>query len=508
MLKRTEILSSKKERESSLAIIDLGSNSLRLVIYDALVRGRTILYEEKVSCGLGKNVNHTKLLETEIIDQALLILQRFIGICHNFSVSTVQILATAATRIAENGQEFVSLIREKVAENVRILSGEEEAHYAALGVISSFCKPQGMVADLGGGSLEIIAIDANQPTKGISYPLGGLILKDAAQNNLLKAKKIVRSCLEEDYSFLQALGEDFYAIGGTWRNLARLHMQYENYPPSVLHGYAVDAMRMSQFLEELIIDFGTTGKKLDLSNVAKKRRSLLPYGAIVLLELISKLEPKRIIFSGAGIRDGYFFSCLDEAEKRKDGFLCSIEKHAAKFNKFPDYIYSLLQWVDKSFKNLHIEETEEEIKCRKAVCLLANIGWNYDALYRAKQVAQQIIYTDFSGAVSHSDRIYIAYSLFLANGGANLMRKRMPHFSERFLSKQSKKRARLLAEFIQLAENFSAFSEKKLPLLRWKRTKKSVQLFIPKGEKLNAAFEENLQKISRNLSVDVKQELY
>lgn len=232
-----------------VAVIDIGSNSVRLVIYEGLVRSPTVLFNEKILCGLGHGVAKTGFLEEKSMKMALQTLKRFRTLCRQIGADEVHTLATAAARDAKNGVAFIQHAEDILQNKIYLLSGSEEAMYSAYGVISTFYQPKGISGDLGGGSLELIDIDHSDVGEGITLPLGGLRLQYMSNNDSSVATKIVH---EQFYKSpvvrtRKGIARYFYAVGGTWRNLAKLHMAMKHYRLPVMHGYEVDAVEMENF---------------------------------------------------------------------------------------------------------------------------------------------------------------------------------------------------------------------------------------------------------------------
>src|SRR5215475_2910752 len=182
-----------RKREPSVAVIDIGSNSVRLVVYERMARSLVSVFNEKTLCGLGREVQSTGLLARDAVDKALTALKRFRALCKIQKVGRVHAIATAACRDASNGPDFIAKAERICGVPIRILSGGEEARFSALGVISGVHKPDGIVGDLGGGSLELIDVHGNQVRGGVTLPLGSLALQDLSHKSLKRAERIVKN---------------------------------------------------------------------------------------------------------------------------------------------------------------------------------------------------------------------------------------------------------------------------------------------------------------------------
>ena len=291
-----------------VAIVDIGSNSVRLVAYESHSRAPTPTFNEKALCGLGRGVATTGLLPDDAVAKALAALQRFRVLCDTMRISDVRSLATAAVRDAANGPQFLALAESAIGCKIELLSGQQEARLSALGVVSSIHKADGVVGDLGGGSLELTDVKDGDAGSGLTLPLGGLSLMDLSERSPKKAAKIVRETLS-NVKLLQGLpGRTFYAVGGTWRALARLHMRQRQYPMNVMHNYVIpsrDALEFARLVERIEAE-----ALMSIESVSSARRPLLAYGAAVLEEIIRLANPKEIVISALGVREGLLYSQL------------------------------------------------------------------------------------------------------------------------------------------------------------------------------------------------------
>ena len=206
-----------RKRPSSVAVIDIGSNSVRLVVYESMTRSLVTLFNEKTLCGLGREVQTTGLLAPDAVAKALTSLRRFRALCRVMKVGRVYAIATAACRDATNGPDFIAKSERICGVKIEILSGPREAKLSALGVISGIHKPDGIVGDLGGGSLELIDVQGNRVRSGVTLPLGSLALQDLSHKSLKRAERIVRNELSDVAQLKAGHGRTFYAVGGTWR---------------------------------------------------------------------------------------------------------------------------------------------------------------------------------------------------------------------------------------------------------------------------------------------------
>ena len=230
-----------------VAVVDIGSNSVRLIVYENAGRAPAPLFNEKVLCGLGRTIATTGKLAPDAIKRALRALRRFRALIEQLGAGHVEVIATAAAREAANGPDFIAQAERILDRKITLLSGTQEAELAALGIVSGFHAADGFAGDLGGGSLELIDVRGGRLSDAATLPLGGLRLIDASGGNLRKAREIVDAELAKVEWVEKGRGRDFYAIGGTWRALARLHMTQTNYPLSVMHNYKIPADEALKF---------------------------------------------------------------------------------------------------------------------------------------------------------------------------------------------------------------------------------------------------------------------
>ena len=294
-----------------IAVIDIGSNSVRLVIYEGMSRSPAVLFNEKVLCGLGKGLAHSGKMNEEGVERALVALRRFRALCVQAHVEKVHVLATAAAREASNGPEFIEKAEAILGCEIEVLSGEKEALYSAYGVISGFYEPDGIAGDLGGGSLELIDIKGSSCSDGVTLPLGGIRLSEQSNNSIEKAAEIAKKYVKGVASLLaRGEGRTFYAVGGTWRNIAKLHMEKHNYPLHMMQGYELSLDEILSFLDEIVAS--KDSKDPAWQAVSKNRRALLPFGAVAMREVLTVMKPARISFSAQGVREGYLYAQLSE----------------------------------------------------------------------------------------------------------------------------------------------------------------------------------------------------
>ena len=449
-----------------VAIIDIGSNSVRLVIYEGLSRSPTPMFNEKILCGLGAHIASTGRLDEDGVERALAALRRFRVLIDQTGADEVHPLATEAARVAENGPDFTQRAEEILGTKIRILSGNEEATYAANGVACGFVSPRGVVADMGGGSVEFTAIDGKPVGESISLPLGGLRLVDETGNDVKEARKLVKDQLAKNAVLANQKGGTFYAVGGTWRSLGRLQMARANYPLAVMHNYEISAKEAKRLCSQL------TGRNCaamrGMDAVSSNRRHLLPFGAVVLSEIMRQMKPDKIVFSALGVREGFLYSLLPGKVQRADPLITAAEEFAVLRARSPANARELVRWTGRAFKAFGVKETEEEKRYRKAACLLSDITWRSHPDYRGDQALNLISNADFVG-VDHAGRAYLALAPYYRHEG--LIKEDVSPDIIAIASPRIRERARLLGALFRVAFLLSAAMPGVLPKTRFEEAR-------------------------------------
>jgi exopolyphosphatase / guanosine-5'-triphosphate,3'-diphosphate pyrophosphatase len=441
-----------------LGVIDIGSNSVRLVVYEGLTRSPTPIFNEKVLCGLGRQVQSTGLLAGDAVEKALKALRRFRALCDRMEVARPLAIATAACRDASNGKAFIVEAERICRTRIEVVSGKREAQLSALGVVSGFHRPDGIVGDLGGGSLELTEVLGHRVRPGVTLPLGGLALQDISSKSLKKAEKVVKKALAGVDLLEEGTGRTFYAIGGTWRALARLHMWQTGYPLHVMHGYVIPAKEAYEFSSLVHRVSPETLSQIEV--VADARRPLLAYAALVLEHVVRIARPKDVVVSALGVREGLLYSLLNEGERRKDPLFAAAAELNVLRSRSPAHGEELIAWTDRFMASSGLDETAEERRLRHAACLLADIGWRAHPDYRGEQSLNIIANAAFV-AIDHSGRTFLALAVFFRHVG--LVDEELSPRLRELASTRVLDRARVLGAALRVAYLVSASMPGVLP---------------------------------------------
>ncbi|MGB0682417.1 MAG: exopolyphosphatase [Magnetovibrionaceae bacterium] len=393
-----------------VGVVDIGSNTVRLVVYDVPTRLPIPMFNEKAQCQLGKGLAHTGKLNPDGITLALDSLNRFTRLARAMGVGQLHLVATAAVRDADDGPAFVQQINDRFGLDVEVLTGEEEAKLAALGLLSGVPDADGLLGDMGGGSLDLVHLEKGDFGAPATFPLGHLALAEASDNDPRKAVGIVRRLMEETPGLEQASGRNLYAIGGALRAVARIFIDQTGYPLHVLDNYSLrgdEALRLTRVIAGL-----SRGSLERIEGVSRRRVEGLPYAAVVLEVLLEMLRPKELVFSGFGMREGQLLKTLPECLRRQDPLIAGCQTLAEHGGRFSIGESELMDWLTPAFAT----ETPVQRRRRHATALLSDIAWNEHPDYRAIHAFERVLTLPYAG-LSHQDRAAIALGVFVRYNG-------------------------------------------------------------------------------------------
>jgi len=487
------------------AIVDIGSNSVRLVAYEGLTRAPTPIFNEKALCGLGKGVATTGALAEDGMAQALEALRRFRKLCEFMRIEDVRPVATAAARDASNGPQFLAAAEQAIGRPVELISGVREARLSALGVISTLHNADGVVGDLGGGSLELIDVKNGdgeaEVGEGVSLKLGSLALMDASGRSPKAALRIARQELASALPLDGLRGRTFYAVGGTWRSLAKLHMRQCNYPLEVMHGYVIPARDAADFAS--LVERVDTDSLVAVGAISAQRRPSLAYGAVVLEEIIRRGKPGKVVISTGGLREGLLYEQLSDDLRARDPLMESAREYNLLRSRAPGHGEDLIRWCDAFMASSHIEETAEEIRLRHAACLFGDIGWRTSPDYRSDLALNLLANSPIVG-VDHPGRAYLGMAVAYRHlsQGEDVSPQIRSLASPRLMD-----RARILGAIQRVAYIISASMPGVLPRTKLLCAKGGLRLTLPAdladlaGDRLNGRLKQLGKLIGRAYSI-------
>ncbi len=392
-----------------VAVLDVGSNSVRLVIYRLEGRAIWTVFNEKVLAGLGRGLAISRHLSPEGTLAALAALRRFRAVIEGAGVSEVFAAATAAVREAADGPAFIARIEREVGFHIDVLSGEDEARASALGVAAGQPDAQGVVADLGGSSLELVRLDRGVVGQGVTLPLGPLALGAGSKTigDLELARRTAVDALQAVEGFQT---RHLHAVGGGWRNLALLHMQMVRYPLNIVHQYELSASEA--LIASSLVARQSRGSLDKIPGLSRKRAETLPYAAVVLEALIERLGVERITFSAYGLREGLILQAMSPEVRRRDPLIEGFKAMGAREGLIETLGPTLERWLQPWLAALPpVFSPERDARLMAAACRLSDVGARLHPDHRADLVFDRVLRAAVAGQ-THAERAFLAVSLF------------------------------------------------------------------------------------------------
>jgi exopolyphosphatase/guanosine-5'-triphosphate,3'-diphosphate pyrophosphatase len=481
-----------------VAVIDVGSNSLRLVVFEPLGATLIPLLNEKVMCGLGRGLDSSGRLHPAGVELAYPNLQRFVALARALAVDHLAIIATAAVREALDGRVFAAEVERQTGVPVRIIDGAEEARLSAAGVLAGIPEAEGVVADLGGGSVELVAVNGAgwQPIgDGVTLPLGALRLSELGDSR----KKIIDT-IDRAVAGAKVLGtargRALYLVGGAWRAIARLHMEQVGYPLHIIHHYTIRRRAAESFLE---IIGGLSRRSLDrVSAVNRRRLELVPLAAMVLYRLVAAARPERVVFSAFGLREGYAYGLLPD-QPRQDPLLAACIGMAESQSRWHKDGDRLQQWTAPVFPSLDPPTR----RLHRAASWLSDIAWTEHPDYRAEHAFTRALRMPVA-AIGHRERAFIALALHSRYGGAldDPVKAALPHL----LDEDGAAEARSLGFALRLAYTLCGGALDLLAQTRLTRAGDSLTLELPADDNLftGEAVQRRLDALARSLGLSAR----
>lgn len=455
------------------AVVDIGSNSVRMVVY--LDGGRTPVpvFNERTLCGLGRRLSATRRLDPRGIEAALQHLRRFGRLGRSMGVASWHVLATEAVRSADDGSDFVDGVADIMGTPVEILTGTAEAETSALGVISGTPDADGMMGDLGGGSLEIVALDQGRPGRRATLPLGALRLKADFGDDIAATRRYVGEVFNGVGWLSEVRGRTFYPVGGAWRAFANVHMGHTGYPLHVIHGYhlsrgvALDTLRLVSGLSQRSL-----GR---IPGVPKARLATLHLAAVVLGALLTRAEPSDVVFSAYGLREGWLYRNLSREQRALDPLVEGAAELAAQDPRLGTSGETLAAWTAPLFP----DAPPGRQRLRMAAAHLADINWRDHPDYRAEDAFWKVLHLPLPG-LDHAERAILAFAVSARYGGGR--RGGQKDAIAPLIDAEALDFAMLLGRVLRLALTISGGTNDILERSSLKLTRKTLTVELPPGE--------------------------
>jgi exopolyphosphatase/guanosine-5'-triphosphate,3'-diphosphate pyrophosphatase len=400
-------------------IIDIGSNSVRLVVYQGRSRTPAVIFNEKVMAGLGRGIASDGRLSDGSMRLAVTALARFAHLANDMGVTDLRTVATAAVREARNAQRFIDIIADRCGLTIEVISGEAEARGAALGVIAGIPHADGIVGDLGGGSLELIRVEGGEAHDRISLPIGALRLDAVRKRGSRALRPFIAAALDRVDWAAKGVGKPFYMVGGSWRALVQLHIYLHDYPLPVIHQYAMDPGAPDRLVRSLARIDPKTLK--DVTAISTSRLPSLPGAALLLGAVVKRLGSSAIVASAYGLREGLLYERMSPALQAEDPLIAAARDEGARQGRFPEHGDMLMAWMDGLFAGPEAGgsaagEAPDMRRLRLATCLLSDVAWRAHPDFRPERGLDVALHGNWV-AIDARERALLAAALVACFGG-------------------------------------------------------------------------------------------
>jgi exopolyphosphatase/guanosine-5'-triphosphate,3'-diphosphate pyrophosphatase len=479
---------------SRVGVVDVGSNSVRMVVFDGAARSPAYFYNEKIMCGLGKGLAETGHLNPQGRVRALSALRRFAMLAEGMQIDPLTVVATAATREASDGLEFQADVLRETGLKLHVIDGDEEARLSAQGVLLGWPEAKGIVCDIGGNSMELARIGDGKVGKRVSTPLGPFRLQQVSTDAKQRRAHIAK-ILKAVQADLKSTGERIYLVGGSWRVIARLDMERRNYPLTVLHEYRMSPKGLEDTLDwlavaDLPVLRGRTG-------TSAERMELVPLACEVLREILAVFRPSEIDVSAYGIREGLLFEHMAEKLRARDPLIEAARMAEMVQARIPGFGKKLFEFLQPLFP----DASKERLRLIKAACLLHDTTWRAHPDFRAEACFDNATRANLGG-LDHPGRVFLGLSLLHRYKNSRSGSRLEPMF--RLLSEDEIQAAEVLGKAMRFGAMFSIGDPAKAGRLAWQAKKRVLELELtPAGE---ALFGEVAQARFQSLAIALKAE--
>ncbi len=403
-------MSVRNAKKDYVAVLDIGSNAVRLVVYDGINRAPVRIHNERNICSLGADLATTGRLSPDGARKALESIRRFSGLLAAMKVRHILAVATAALRDAEDGADFIARVEQECGLVIRVVDGDEEARLSALGVLMNGLGENGIIGDYGGGSLELIQVEGGQVKNKVSLPIGSHRLQ--ALKSPEERQRVVAEQLESVGFLKDCTGNDFYALGGAWRSMAKAHMRLSDHPLLVLDHYSIPGNKALDYASLLTRQSLSSLEKT--AGLSKKRLRDMGVAALTLQALLERTHAARLVFSGTGLREGLLYERMPPSLQKQDALIVSCRKIAHKISRFDDIsaFGVLALWMEPLFPDAQAPF----LRLLEAACLLSDTGWFEHEDYQAAHAFERILVLPFYG-LDHAGRAFLALTQYVRYGG-------------------------------------------------------------------------------------------
>ena len=451
---------------SRVGVVDVGSNSVRMVVFDGAARSPAYFYNEKIMCGLGKGLVETGFLNPEGRRRALSALKRFSLLAKGMGIETLTVVATAATREAKDGPAFQAEVLATTGLKLWVVDGDEEARLSAQGVLLGWPDAKGIVCDMGGNSMELATIGGGKVGTRVSTQLGPfrlLQVGDTPRKRAAHIDRILKSCQAQ----LKSEGERIYLVGGSWRVIARLDMERRNYPLTVLHEYRMTPKGLLDTLDWIATSDPAILRARTGTSV--ERMELVPLACEVMRELIKMLKPSEIDVSAYGIREGLLFEQMPEKLRARDPLIEAARMAEKISSRMPGFGKKLFEFLEPLFPDV----TPERLRLIKAACLLHDTTWRAHPDYRAEACFDNATRANLGG-LDHPGRVFLGLALLHRYKNSRSGSRMEPVF--RLLTDEELQDAEILGKAMRFGAMFAVGDPARAGKLVWSPKKLLLEL--------------------------------
>ncbi len=393
------------------AVIDIGSNSVRIVVYEGPARAPAVIFNEKVPAGLGRGLAIDGRIAPEDAERGLFALRRYTLLARAMGVSDLQCVATAAVRDAANGADFIAAAA-AAGLDIRLLSGAEEAEAAGCGVLSAIPDAHGIAIDLGGGSLELAEVSGGEVGRCASFPLGVLRLPTLRSNGQQAFEHEVRKMLNAADWPGDLAGRPLYLVGGSWRALSRLDLELTRSPLAVLDQHSLPRTALRRLLRATRrLSFEELRA---IPGMASNRAATLPDAAALLAALVGIIDAPEMTISSSGLREGLLYRALDARTRAQDPLIVGAEFEGRRLARFAQHGRAMAEWIAPLFA----DEPPADSRIRLAASLLSDVAWSANPDFRAERGTEIGLHGNWRG-IDLPGRILLARALHAGFGGAD-----------------------------------------------------------------------------------------
>ena len=453
---------------SRVGVVDIGSNSVRLVVFDGAARSPAYFYNEKIMCALGSGMRESGRLNPQGRVRALAALRRFQHLARGMDLPPLTAVATAAVRDAEDGPEFRDEVLRETGLRIWVIDGEEEARLSAQGVLLGWPGSYGLVCDIGGSSMELAEIADGRVGKRISSDLGPLKLASISGGRRGR-KAHIKQVVQDLAKTLGPQRDRLFLVGGSWRAIARIDMARRNYPLRVLHEYRMTVKSVRATIS--FIEQSDPETLRQISGISSARMALVPIAVDVLSRLVNTFRPKDIAMSSYGIREGLLYEQMPQRLRDRDPLIEACRFAEAKDARMPGFGRALFHFVMPLFKSA----PESQRRLIKAACLLHDVSWRAHPDYRAEVCFDNATRANLGG-LKHSERVFLGMALLHRYSN----KREGTRFEDLFglLPEKGQKQAEILGKAMRFGAMLWMDETRQMGALRWYPKKRRLDLVL------------------------------